>query len=156
MRTLVRMYACFNSLRVFSPPCRDVKRAPGCQAGCSLTLLAVQFSFAISLYHRFQKRARVKLFASRRDGCNDCDGKRGGGKVTVAVVATVALSVKGDDSDDEIRGVKAPSPSSPIVTGESHFTTSLIGVYRFSTPCNTRQRCSKTRYHCGKGYAEME
>ena len=51
--------------------------------------------------------------------------------MTVAIDATVALSVNGDDSDDEIRGVKAPSPSSPIVTGESHFTTSLIGVYRF-------------------------
>lgn len=36
-----------------------------------------------------------------------------------ATVATVAFSVGGDDGDDEIRGVKAPSPSSPIVTGAS-------------------------------------
>lgn len=79
--------------------------------------MAVQFSFAISLYHRFQKRARAKLSLLTA--------------AIVAIVATVALSVGGDDGDDEIRGVKAPSPSSPIVTGESCFTTSLIGVYRF-------------------------
>ena len=66
------------------------------------------FSFlSIFIVPSILRTRKSKTFASYRDGCN---GKIGSGKTTVAIVATVALSVNGDD---EIRGVKAPSLSSP-------------------------------------------
>ena len=66
------------------------------------------FSFlGIFIVPSILRTRKSKTFASYRDGCN---GKIGSGKTTVAIVATVALSVNGDD---EIRGVKAPSLSSP-------------------------------------------